>query len=160
MYKKNCFWNMFWKEVLTHKRYFCRICQQILEKKIFKKTWLAGCILWNSKYISNNSSSPLEIKKYYITLHWDFFGEPISPVTGLALFHIISSYIYFKFLRNAIQKTGSRKSTLSIHIKIYLWSFVDYHHLQKHFYNRNIILDYCFTCKNNIRGYFIWKCLL
>ena len=43
------------------------------------------------------------------------------------------------------------KAPMCVHIKIYLWSFVDYHHLQKYFYNWNITLNYCFICKINIR---------
>ena len=53
-----------------------------------------------------------------------------------------------------------RKAPISIHIKIYLWSFVDYQHLQKYFYNWNIItLNHCLIYKINIRGNFTWKCL-
>ena len=51
------------------------------------------------------------------------------------------------------------KAPISIHIKIYLWSFVDYQHLQKYFYNWNIrTLNHCFICKIGIRGNLIWKC--
>ena len=39
------------------------------------------------------------------------------------------------------------------------WSFADYQHLQKYFYNWNITLYYCFIHKINIRGNFIWKCI-
>ena len=49
------------------------------------------------------------------------------------------------------------KTPISIQIKIYLWSFVDYQHLQKYFCNWNIILNYCSIYKINIRGNFIWK---
>ena len=52
------------------------------------------------------------------------------------------------------------KAPINIHIKIYLWSFVDYQHLQKHFYNWNITLNYWFIYKINIRGSFTWKCPL
>ena len=53
------------------------------------------------------------------------------------------------------------KVLISIQIKIY-WSFVDYQHLQKYFYNFNIntnifTLNYCFVYKMSIRGNFIWK---
>ena len=57
-------------------------------------------------------------------------------------------------------KVGSEsvhKTSISIQIKIYLWSFVDYQHLQKYFYNWNMILNYCSIYKINIRGNFIWK---
>ena len=50
------------------------------------------------------------------------------------------------------------KAPISIQIKIYLWSFVDYQHMEKYFYNWNITLNYCFIYKINIRGNFIWKC--
>ena len=45
---------------------------------------------------------------------------------------------------------------ISFHVKIYLWSLVDYEHLQKYFYNWNITLNYCFTSKINIIGNFIY----
>ena len=44
------------------------------------------------------------------------------------------------------------KDPISIHIKIYLQSLVDYQHLKKFFYNWNITLNYCFIYKTNIRG--------
>ena len=50
------------------------------------------------------------------------------------------------------------KAPISIQIKIFLWSFVDDQHLQNYFYSWNIILNYCFIYKMNIRGNFIWKC--
>ena len=46
----------------------------------------------------------------------------------------------------------------SIHIKVHMQSFVDYHHLKKYFNNWKITLSYCFICKINIRDFFIWKC--
>ena len=46
------------------------------------------------------------------------------------------------------------KAPISFHVKIYLWSIVDYQHLQKFFYNWNITLNYYFICKINIRGNF------
>ena len=48
------------------------------------------------------------------------------------------------------------KSPISFHIKIYLWSLVDYQHLQKCFYNWKITLNYYFICKINIRGNFLY----
>ena len=54
-----------------------------------------------------------------------------------------------------LHKTGStkvHKAPVSIHIKIYLWSFVDYQHLKKYFYDCNITLNYCFTYKISIRS--------
>ena len=57
-------------------------------------------------------------------------------------------------------KVGSEsvhKTSISIQIKIYLWSFVDYQHLQKYSYNWNMILNYCSIYNINIRGNFIWK---
>ena len=48
------------------------------------------------------------------------------------------------------------ETPISFHIKIYLWSLVDYQHLQKYFYNWNITLNYYFICKINIRGNFIY----
>ena len=57
-----------------------------------------------------------------------------------------------------LRKSGSRKNIRkSIHVKIYLWSFFDYHYLQKYLYNWNIKLNYYFICKINIKGYFTWK---
>ena len=50
------------------------------------------------------------------------------------------------------------KAPISIQIKIYLWSFIDYQHIQKYFYNWNITLNYCFIYKINIKDNFIWKC--
>ena len=47
---------------------------------------------------------------------------------------------------------------ISIQIKIYLWSFVDYQHLQKYFHNWNITLNYCVIYIFHIRGNFIWTC--
>ena len=40
---------------------------------------------------------------------------------------------------------------LSIHIKIYFWSFVYRHYQQMYFYNWNFTLSYCFFCKMKIR---------
>ena len=48
------------------------------------------------------------------------------------------------------------KNPMSFQIKIYLWSLVDYQHLQKCFYNWNIILNYYFICRINTRGNFIY----
>ena len=39
------------------------------------------------------------------------------------------------------------KPLISIHTKIYLWSFVDYQYLKKYFYIWNITLNCCFICK-------------
>ena len=65
-----------------------------------------------------------------------------------------------KKLKLYVYKTASRYSTqgphVSFHIKIYLWSLVDYQHLQKYFYNWNITLNYYFICKINIRGNFLY----
>ena len=47
------------------------------------------------------------------------------------------------------------KASISIQIKMYLWSFVDYQHQQK--YNCNITMNYCFIYKINIRGIFMRK---
>ena len=47
------------------------------------------------------------------------------------------------------------KAPISFHIKTYLWSLVDYQHLQKYFYNWNIKLNYYFICKINIKGNFM-----
>ena len=44
------------------------------------------------------------------------------------------------------------KQYVSIHVKIYLGSFVDYQHLQKYLYNWNITLNYCFIFIINING--------
>ena len=35
---------------------------------------------------------------------------------------------------------------------------LNYHHLQKYFYNWNITLNYCFTVKSVLGIAFIWKC--
>ena len=43
------------------------------------------------------------------------------------------------------------KAPISIHIKIYSWSFVDYQHLRKYSYNWNITLNYCFIHEINIK---------
>ena len=50
------------------------------------------------------------------------------------------------------------KAPIGIQIKIYLWTFVDYQHLQKYFYNWKITLNYSFIYKINIRGNSISKC--
>ena len=51
------------------------------------------------------------------------------------------------------------KALIRIHMKTYLWSFVDYLHLKKYFYNWNIItLNYCFIYKIDTRDKFIWIC--
>ena len=42
------------------------------------------------------------------------------------------------------------------HIKVYLWSLVDYQHLQKYFYNWNITLNYNFICEVNSTGNFMY----
>ena len=57
----------------------------------------------------------------------------------------------------AIQKIRSRNSTLSSHIKLYLQLFITII-CKKYLYYWNITLNYCFICKNNIRGNFIRKC--
>ena len=52
-------------------------------------------------------------------------------------------------------KLAVQKQHVSIHIKTYLWWFMDCQDLQKYFYNWNIRC--CFICKINNRGNFIWK---
>ena len=56
-------------------------------------------------------------------------------LTRQVVFHVINSRDYVRqFLKKLIYKqNGPRNSTLNIHIKIYLWSFVDYHRLQSIF---------------------------
>ena len=63
-----------------------------------------------------------------------------------------------KKLELYIHKTAYtvHNAPISFHIKIYLWSLVDYQHLQKYFYNWNITLNYYFICKINIYGNFIY----
>ena len=60
--------------------------------------------------------------------------------------------LYTKLLLERVHK-----APISIQFKIYLWSFVDYQHLQKYFYNWSITMNYYFIYKINIRGNFIWK---
>ena len=48
------------------------------------------------------------------------------------------------------------KAPISFHIKIHLWSLVDYQHLKKYFNNRNITLNYYFICNINMRGNFLY----
>ena len=65
----------------------------------------------------------------------------------------------FNFLTNEDYKQNwVQKQYISIQIRIYLWSFIDYQHTQKHFYDWYITLSYSFICIINIRGNFIWKC--
>ena len=60
--------------------------------------------------------------------------------------------LYTKLGRETIHK-----APISIHIKIHLWFFVGYQHLQKYFYNWHMKLNYYFICKINIMGNFMLK---
>ena len=90
-------------------------------------------------------------------------GTHNSPVNRLVLFHVINSSDYilylFKKLKLYTKLSSERvhKAPISIQIKIYLWSCVDYQYRQKSFYNWNITLNYCSICKISIRGNFFWK---
>ena len=64
-------------------------------------------------------------------------------------------YASFSKETKAKQRIISRNSSLSIHIKIYLQSFVYHHHPHEYFYYWNVKLNYFFICKINIRGNFI-----
>ena len=62
----------------------------------------------------------------------------------------------FKKLKPYTKPDTVHKAPISFYIKVYLWSLVDYEHLQKYFYDWNITLNYYFICKSNIRGNFIY----
>ena len=74
------------------------------------------------------------------------------------LCNLLLDYI-LQFLKKLKLYTKLCLETLNIRIKIYLRSFVDFHHLQKYFYNWNITLNHWFIFEINSRGCFIWKCL-
>ena len=81
-----------------------------------------------------------------------YIDQPI-PSYRLAIFHVISSEDYMlQFLRKLklytkLAPETVHKSLISIHTKIYLWSFVDYQYLKKYFFIWNITLNHCFICK-------------
>ena len=62
----------------------------------------------------------------------------------------------YSYTQNWVQIYTVHKTSISFHIKVYLWSHVDYQHLQKYFYNWNITLNYYFICKIDIRDNFIY----
>ena len=90
---------------------------------------MAGCYHLNSKFISKSSSLARDVI--------------LQLLKKLKLYRKLGLDTVFK-------------ATISFRTKIYLWSLVDYQHLQKYFYNWNITLNYYFICKINIRGNFLY----
>ena len=94
---------------------------------------MAGFFNWNSKFISK-SSFPLKI----------CLGTQNSPVNRLVLFNVISSKHHMLHLLRKLKVYTKldpewvHRAPISIQIKIYLGSLVDYQHLQKYSYNWNI----------------------
>ena len=94
---------------------------------------MAGCFHLNSKFISK-SSSPFQRCKNFM---WYQVMICLQLLKKLKL--------YTKLGPDTVHM-----APISFHIKIYLWSLVDYQHLQKYFYNWNITLNYYVVCQNNI----------
>ena len=120
---------------------FAAFCRQIFEKIISEdRGWLLSLEfkVYFKKFILESQPALLLICKSFVWYQAETRrGTQTSLVTRLGLFHVISSEDYIlQLLKNLKLNTKLAKNrTLGIHIKIYLWSFVDYHHLKKYFWN-------------------------